>query len=229
MIIHPFAQTAIYALVLAKLMAARLPGNSNTQYAYPIYLLSGLFAWSLFTEIINRFLPLFIAHSNLLKKVSFPRICLPIIASGSVLVNHLLLFCSMMVVFALLGHLPGIQLFWLPLLLIITCSLAIGIGLILGILNVFIRDISQIVPIILQLCFWLTPVVYSVDAIPLSLRNLLPFNPLTSIVQCFQNVMFLNQPPAMNSLAFLTGGAILSLFTAFHLFNKASKEMVEIL
>ena len=82
MIINPLAQVAIYALVLSNVLAAKLPGIDN-KYAYALYLMAGMLAWSLFSEIISRCLTLFIDQGNLMKKMRFPRITLPVIVVGS--------------------------------------------------------------------------------------------------------------------------------------------------
>src|SRR5574341_834659 len=112
MIIHPLAQAAIFALVLAGIMHAKLQGMTDSRFAYPLYLLSGMLAWSLFSEVISRCLTLFIDNGNLLKKIAFPHISLPLIVTGSALFNNLLLFLAIIVLFGLLGHVPGIQTAW---------------------------------------------------------------------------------------------------------------------
>ena len=90
MIIHPLAQAAILALVLAEIMSAKLPGMANARFGYALYLLSGMLGWSLFSELVTRCLTLFIDNGNLLKKMQFPRICLPLIAAGSAVLNNAL-------------------------------------------------------------------------------------------------------------------------------------------
>ncbi len=229
MIIHPLAQAAIFALVLAKLMSAKLPGMATTRFAYPIYLLSGMLAWTLFSEVINRCVTLFIDNGNLLKKISFPRICLPLTVSGATLFNNLLLFLAIVLVFGLLGHAPGIQMLWIPLLMLITLTLALGIGLILGVLNVFIRDIGQIVPILLQLGFWFTPIVYSLDIVPEAFRPFLHLNPMVTVVQSFQNVMLLNKAPNFISLGYLALSSVALLGGGLFIFRRASSEIVDVL
>ena len=150
MIINPLAQVAIYALILSNVLAAKLPGIDN-KYAYAIYLMAGLLAWTLFNEITSRCLNLFIEHGNLMKKMSFPRITLPIIVVGSSLINYVLLFIAMLAIFALLGHQFSWAMLWLLPLSAILIVFAAGIGLILGIMNVFLRDVGQVIPIILQM------------------------------------------------------------------------------
>lgn len=76
-IINPLSQVLIYALILSNVLAAKIPGIEN-KYSYAIYLMAGLLTWSLFSEIINRYFNLFIEQGNLMKKMSFPRITLPL-------------------------------------------------------------------------------------------------------------------------------------------------------
>ena len=81
MIIHPLAQVAIYALILSNVLAAKLPGIDN-KYAYALYLMAGMLAWNLFSEIVSRCLTIFIENGNLMKKMRFPRIALPVNVVG---------------------------------------------------------------------------------------------------------------------------------------------------
>jgi lipopolysaccharide transport system permease protein len=228
-IIHPLMQAAIFALVLSEVMAAKMPGMANNKFAYAIYLMSGMLGWSLFTEVISRCLTLFVDNGHLLKKIVFPRLCLPLIVIGSALVNSGLLFLSVLVVFGMLGHWPGIHILWVPLLLMITLILALGIGLILGILNVFMRDIGQVIPIVLQLGFWFTPIVYSLEAVPQAFRQVLHSNPLLPIIKGLQNAMLYDTPPDVAALSGVFLVAILLMAFAMTLFRRANPEIVDVL
>ncbi|OOE95352.1 ABC transporter permease, partial [Salinivibrio sp. IB643] len=81
MVLNPLAMVLVYALILSQIMTAKLP-EVATQYAYPIYLLSGVIGWTLFSEILGRCLTIFIDNGNLLKKMSFPKFALPLIVIG---------------------------------------------------------------------------------------------------------------------------------------------------
>ena len=105
MVLNPLAMVLVYALILSQIMTSKLP-EVSTQYAYPIYLLSGVIGWSLFSEILGRCLTIFIDNGNLLKKMSIPKLALPIIVIGSGVVNFILMFVAMFSVFGLLGHIP---------------------------------------------------------------------------------------------------------------------------
>lgn len=228
MIINPLAQVAIYALVLSNVLAAKLPGIDN-KYAYALYLMAGILAWSLFSEIIGRCLTLFIDQGNLMKKMRFPRITLPMVVVGSCLLNYALLFGALLFVFALLGQLPSMQMLWVVPLTFIVVALAVGMGLILGVLNVFVRDVGQVVPIVLQAWFWFTPIIYPVNIIPDDFKGLMAFNPMYPIVLAYHNALVYARMPELQSLiGALVVAAVLMLLGLF-MFRRAAPEMVDVL
>ncbi|MDQ7914261.1 ABC transporter permease [Pseudomonas sp. 102515] len=228
MIINPLVQVAIYAIILSNVLSAKLPGIQN-KYAYAIYLIAGTLGWTLFSEIVGRCLTLFIDQGNLMKKMRFPKIALPVIVVGSATLNNILLLVSALVVFLLMGHYPGWNVFWLLPLTLVVIALATGVGLLLGVLNVFVRDVGQVVPIILQLLFWFTPIVYPASIIPETLRPYLSWNPLVPVIEAYHQVLVFNSAP--DSLALLTVVCVASLLLLIGLFvfRRASPEMVDAL
>jgi lipopolysaccharide transport system permease protein len=227
-ILHPLAQATIFALVLSKILGARLGGVDN-EAAYAIYLMSGIAAWSLFTEIVNRCLTVFIEYGNTLKKIAFPRIALPIIVLGSALLNHALLLLAVAVVFLGFGHIPSVHWVALPLGLLITIVMGFGMGIALGIFNVYSRDIGQVMAVVLQMWFWLTPIIYTRDLLPEGIARFVSANPMTPIVEYYQQVLLYQQWPDITTLAYPAGLAlVLGLFSAV-LFQRASPELVDAL
>ena len=228
MILHPLAQVLVYALILSQIMTAKLPGVAS-QFAYPIYILSGMVGWTLFSEILNKSLNVFIQNGNLLKKMAFPKLALPIITIGTALVNFIIFLIMMFIVFGFLGHLPYHALLWLPLLVIITLSLAIGIGLFLGTLNVFIRDIGQIMEVVINFWFWLTPIVYMISIVPEKYHWLIMLNPMTGLIMGYQNVLLYDKAPNLHILLYPAFVACISLILAITVFYKAKEEMADVL
>ena len=226
MILNPLAQVVIFAFILSAVLSAKLPGITN-RYAYPIYLMAGTLGWSLFADIVTRCLTLFIDHGNTLKKLAFPKIALPLVVVGSALVNNLLLFVAILLIFGLLGHLPAPVLLLLPAVMVVTAALALGVGLALGVLNVFMRDIGQVVPVMLQFLYWFTPVVYMVNIIPPDYRAWLVFNPLIPVVTAYQDILLYQRAPDWTSLGATLALACAALALALVLFRKASPEMVD--
>jgi lipopolysaccharide transport system permease protein len=228
MILQPLAQVAIYSLVLSRIMSAKLPGIDNP-YAYSLYLLSGMLAWSLFSEIVSRSITVFVDNGSLLKKIVFPRVCLPITVVGSALVNNVMLLLMTVVVFALLGHLPTLTLLWVPLLMICTVALGLGIGLILGVLNVFVRDINQVMVVVLQLWFWLTPIVYMTTIVPPRMMGVMRLNPMYWIVTEYQGLLVYGRAPDPMSLFPIVVSAAVLLAAGLFLFRRAATDMVDVL
>lgn len=228
MIINPLAQVLIYALILSEVLGAKLPGIDN-KYAYALYLMAGTLGWSLFAETISRCLTLFIDSGNLMKKMAFPRICLPLVAAGAMLVNNLLLLIAVFVVFAALGHVPDVQVLWLPLLIGLTLLLAMGVGLILGVLNVFMRDVGQVVPVVLQALFWLTPIVYNLNILPDAYQRWFKLNPLYPLISSYQNVLVFGKAPLWGELSWMMVATLVLLVMALVVFRRASPEMVDVL
>lgn len=228
-ILHPLIQAAIFALVLGQLLSGRLPDMADNKLAYPIYLLAGTLAWALFTEVITRCLTVFIDNANLLKKLVFPKICLPLIVTGSALVNNVFLFAAILFVVVVLGFIPGPNIIWIPILTVINLALAIGIGLIMGTLNVFMRDIGQAVTVVLQLAFWFTPIVYSPNVVPEALQGWMKLNPMFWVVQGYQNAILYNVPPSWLQLGWVSLLALVLLAMSMVLFKRASSEIVDVL
>lgn len=227
-VLHPLAMVLVYALILSQIMTAKLP-EVSTQYAYPIYILSGMIGWTLFSEILGNSLNVFISNANLLKKMSFPKLALPLITIGSALVNFVLMFFMMFLVFGLLGHLPYHALLWLPLLVILTVGLATGIGLFFGTINVFMRDVGQVINIVMQFWFWLTPIVYMMSIVPQKYHWLFMLNPMTGITMGYQNVLLYDKAPDLSILIYPMLFALIMLALSLLIFRKANEEMVDVL
>ncbi len=227
-ILNPLAQAAIYALVLAEVMGARMPRMAGVA-AYPIYLMSGMAAWGLFSEILSRCMTVFIEYSGTLKKISFPRLCLPLIVWGGALVNHAMLLLAIFVVFMFYGYYPSVTWFVLPIGIVIISMLAFGIGVLLGILNVFSRDVSQAIGVVLQLWFWVTPIVYSYEAVPPRIRWLIDLNPMAPLARIYQDALLFHRWPDFQLLAYpaLIGIGMFGL--SFVIFRRASSELVDAL
>jgi lipopolysaccharide transport system permease protein len=226
-VIHPLAQVLIFATILSNVLAARLDGVDN-RYAYAMYLISGITCWALFSEIVQRCLTVFIDNASLLKRVQFPRICLPLIAIGIALVGNLALLATTLLIMPMLGFFPGVELLWLPVLVLLTVALATGFGLLLGTLNVFARDIGQVMTVVLQFWFWVTPIVYPINIVPEAFRATMAINPVVPLVGGYHDVMVFGRAPGEGLLwVALVAGALLVL--SWIAFRRASAEMVDVL
>jgi lipopolysaccharide transport system permease protein len=228
MILNPLAQATIFAVVLSEVLAAKLP-NIDNKAAYAIYLMAGMAAWGLFSEILTRCTTVFIDYSNTLKKIAFPRLCLPLIVGGSALLNHVLLLAAIVVVFLFFGHYPNSAWLVLPIGMLLIVMLAFGLGILLGLLNVFSRDVGQVLGIVMQLWFWFTPIVYTSDTLPKRFASLLEINPMTALVKIYQQALLYGKLPEWNSLLlpFLISSGLFVF--SFWIFRRASADLVDAL
>ena len=106
---------------------------------------------------------------------------------------------------------------------------AIGVGLFFGVLNIFIRDIGQIMAITLQFWFWLTPIVYSIEMLPESYQYIFTLNPITGIVMSYQSILAYNTPPNIELLIYPAIVGLVMFFLAIFIYNKANYEMADVL
>ena len=228
MLLQPLALAAIYALLLGRVLAVQLP-DTHKRYAYVIYLLGGLLGWTLFSELITRCLTIFVDNAGLLKKMVFPRICLPLIVSGSCLLNNLVLLLATVFIFLLIGNYPGWMWLWLFMLTAVTWLFGLALGVILGVLNVFVRDIAQVMNVVMQLWFWLTPIVYAIGILPGHFAWVLRLNPMYAICSSYQQVLLWGHMPHLKTLGAIVVLSLVLLVAGMSLFRRASPDMVDVL
>ena len=225
-IINPLATIMVYTLIFAQIMRTKLPGVDNT-FGYSIFLCAGILSWGLFTEITSRSQTMFIENANLLKKLRFPRICLPAVVTANALLNFAIVFSLFTAFLILSGNFPGYAFFALIPLLTLLLLFSIGLGMVLGVLNVFFRDVGRAFEILITFWFWLTPIVYSPTILPKWTQSLMAFNPLAAVIAGIQGVLVKGAWPAWESLLNLTIWCVVLNLIGLRLFRKHSFEMVD--
>ncbi|MDR2113574.1 MAG: ABC transporter permease [Candidatus Accumulibacter sp.] len=225
-VLNPLAMIVVYTVIFAEVMRAKLPGVDNT-FGYSIYLCAGLLTWGLFAEIVGRAQTVFIDNANLLKKLSFPRLCLPVVIVVSALLNFTIIFGLFSLFLLISGNFPGLPYLALAPLLAILILFSIGLGIIVGVLNVFFRDIGQFFGIFLTFWFWLTPIVYPASTLPENMRWILACNPVAPLMAGFQTILVNRLWPQWESL-WWPGLLCLALCAGgMALFRKHAGEMVD--
>ncbi|MRV71109.1 ABC transporter permease [Duganella sp. FT92W] len=225
-VLSPLAMILVYTLIFSQVMKSRLPGDTS-QYGYSIYLCAGILTWGLFSEILARGQNMFLEHANLLKKISFPRICLPVIVVLNALSNFGIIFGLFTVFLLASGQFPGAVFLLLAPVIGLMVLLAIGLGMVLGVLNVFFRDVGQFFTIFLQFWFWLTPIVYPSSIIPEGLRDAMAYNPMAAPIKACQDILVTGQAPHWASLAGPFVLALLLCALGLYLFRHRAGEMVD--
>ncbi|WP_225580227.1 ABC transporter permease [Pseudomonas sp. PDM16] len=225
-ILNPLSMIIVYTVIFSQLMQARLPGVENG-LAYGIYLCAGILAWGFFAEIIGRSQSVFLEHANLIKKLSFPRICLPLIVVLNASVNFAIIFALFLGFLLVTSNFPGWAILGVIPVLLIQTAFAIGLGIILGVLNVFFRDVGQFVGIALQFWFWLTPIVYPASILPEGIRPVIEANPMYPLISAYQGIFVYDQWPEWSALWPSALLAVVLCALGLRLFRKRSGEMVD--
>lgn len=225
-VLNPLAMIVVYTVIFSQVMKARLPG-ADSSFAYSIYLCAGVLTWGLFAEIVGRAQNVFLEHANLIKKISFPRICLPIIVVLNAGVNFAIIFGLFLVFLIFSGNFPGISILGIVPVLSIQILFSIGLGIIVGVLNVFFRDVGQFIGVFLQFWFWFTPVVYTASILPAAVQPYLHLNPMAPLIAAYQDILVHAKWPQWDSLIVPVILAILLCAWGMRLFRKRVGEMVD--
>ena len=219
--VNPLLQVLVYAIVFPYIMKIQTDN-------YLIFLICGIIPWTWFTYSIANGTTSITNNSNLIKKVYFPREILPISVVTSGLVNFLI-SCIIILIFVLIGGL-GISwhLVFLPLIALVQYVVTLSLVFILSAINVYIKDTEYIVAFIVNMLFYATPILYSVDLFKNSwFMWLFRFNPFAHLINAYRDIFYVHQMPQITNLLILLGLGILLLFICYRLFKKLEKRFAE--
>lgn len=225
-VVHPLTMILIYTLIFSHIMQTKLAGTTDL-YGYSIYLCAGLLPWNAFAEVISRSTTVFLDQAWLLKKIHFPKKLLGGSIVLSSFINFLIGFSIFLIFLLVTGHYPGRAYLALPILLLLQFAFAFGLGLILSVLNVFLRDISQLVGIGLQFWFWLTPIVYLDVVLPEGVRSLLLLNPMYHFMRGYHSVILERAFPSWSLLGMTSLLSLISLIAGSAIFFRLKDEIVD--
>ncbi|MCJ8501254.1 ABC transporter permease [Desulfatitalea sp. M08but] len=224
--LNPLAMIIVYTVIFSQIMRMKLPEVDST-FAYSIYLCAGLLTWGLFAEITTRAQNIFLENANLLKKINFPRLCLPVTVVAGAGLNFAIIFGLFTCFLILSGNFPGWTYLALLPVLAVQIAFAIGLGIVIGVLNVFFRDVGQLFTVVLQFWFWLTPIVYPISILSERVRGMIAFNPMTQLMAAYQTILVTGQWPDWISLWPVTALALLLCSWGMLLFRRSAGEMVD--
>jgi lipopolysaccharide transport system permease protein len=175
-VLQPLLTVGAYSIIFG--LIARMPSEG---VPYPIFLLSALLPWIFFQRLVLESSASVASNSNLVGKIYFPRLILPLATLGSLAVDLLVGFGVALVAMGLFGYFPGPQIVLLPLVIIFAALAGLSIGLVLAPVDVNYRDVRMIVPIVLQIVVFASPVFYSASLVPERFRLYYDANPIAII------------------------------------------------
>jgi lipopolysaccharide transport system permease protein len=232
-VLHPLALIAVYSLVFTALMRGRVPGDAGGRFGYVLYLCSGLLPWLAFAECLTRGCNAFTENATYLRKLPIPEQVFVARAAASATLGLGISFSLLLLISLALGLRPRPQWLLLPIPLLSMQLLGFALGLLAGTLNVFFRDVAQLLGIALQVVLWTVPVVYVVDGLGLPpwFAAALKWHPLYPPLEALRT-WFLGLPPTMTGpamVAGMIGWPLLATLAAASVFNRLRREIRDVL
>ena len=218
--INPLLQVVVYAIVFPYIMKVKTDN-------YLIFLICGIIPWTWFITSINNGTNCIVCNGNIIKKVYFPRAILPISIVTSGMINFLI-SCLIILLFVLIGGL-GISwhLVFLPLLVLIQYIVTLAFVFLFSAINVYIKDIEYIVIFMLNMAFYATPVLYSIDMFSGWFLWVFKLNPMAHLINAYRDIFYVHQVPEILNLLILLGVGIIILVLCYLVFNKLEKRFAE--
>ncbi|OGW33220.1 MAG: phosphate ABC transporter permease [Nitrospirae bacterium GWC2_42_7] len=224
-ILQPFLTMIVFSVLFGTF--AKMPSDG---IPYPIFVYAGLLPWNYFSSSLSSSGNSLVASSNLITKVYFPRLIIPASAALSSLLDFLIasvILIGMMFFYNYSPNLSGI--FLIPSLVLLTFMIAVGCGLWLSALNVEYRDFQYVIPFLVQIWMFVTPVIYPVTLVPQKYQWLLALNPMGGIIEAFRSATLGHQPVNWYLLGISAGVAITIFASGLLYFRKVERSFADVI
>jgi len=212
-VIQPFMTMVVFSIFFGQLAGLDKKTGSTP---YPIFIYAGLLPWTFFANSVTNSASSLIGSSNLISKIYFPRLIIPFAAVGTAAVDFLVSSCVLLAMMVYYKTAITPQLLLLPLFLVGSTITAVAVGTLLSALTVSYRDFRYVVPFLIQIWFFVTPVIFPPDTVPLQWRWALSLNPMAGMIAGFRGA-FLGTSIEWGqvSLSFLTGAVLFFVGTIY--------------
>jgi lipopolysaccharide transport system permease protein len=222
-IIQPFLTMVVFSLFFGHL--GKIPSDG---IPYPIFCFAALVPWTFFANGLGQSSNSLVGSSNLITKVYFPRLTIPIASVFSGIVDFVLAFAVLLAMMLYYGLMPTLNVVWLPLFLLLALVTSLGVGLWLSALNVEYRDVRYVVPFITQ--FWLlaTPIAYPSSLLHEPWRTIYALNPMVGVVEGFRWALLRTNSAPGPIIAVSSAAALIILITGAFYFRRMEKTFADI-
>lgn len=240
---NPIAAILIYTFIFSFIF--RLPaqvGDPSGLNNYALWLVCGLLPWLFFNRVLTLGVESLVSNAGLIQKVYFPRIVLPLSLANATFFTWMLEMGVLVVALSLLG---SFVLPWLPLValfMVVFGLFSVGLAMIFSIINVYFRDLSYLLTIVLQFWFYLTPILYPVELVktqsdklgglvgtPITLLELYTLNPIEGFIEIFRNLLYDNRAPELSTVLIALGWTVVAFGAGAWMYARKEKMLAELL
>jgi lipopolysaccharide transport system permease protein len=222
-IIQPLMTMIIFTVVFGKF--ANMPSDG---LPYPIFSFAALLPWTYFSKALNQSVSSVVADANLITKVYFPRLLLPLSAVVGGLIDFAIAFVFLLAMMAWYGLAPQWGILLLPFFVLLTMLTALSVSVWLSVVNVRYRDVGQAIPFLVQIWLFASPVAYSASVVPENWRFLYNLNPLAGIIEGFRWALLGSQNPSIVSLLSTTLVVLALLYGGIVFFKRMEKTFADV-
>jgi lipopolysaccharide transport system permease protein len=230
MVITPLIMLAVYTFVFSVVFKARWGADfGDSKVAFALIMFCGMAVFNIFAESVTGSVGVIVGNPNYVKKVVFPLEILPVSAVVSAFFFGMVSLIILVAGVVLFMHRFSLVIICLPLVFVPLSLLSCGISLFVASLGVYVRDLAHIIGIGIQILFFMTPIFYSVEMVPQSLRAILLLNPLTTIVQMTRHILIYNKWPSWSELAVVTLLSLVIFQLGYVWFMKTKRGFADVL
>lgn len=225
-VLMPIIQILLFWFVFSAVMRSRPYANSQIPYIY--FLLSSFFFWLAFSEGLLRASSVIIENADMVKKVAFPNMVLPITVTLSGYIQHMVGFALFIVVYSITTSFSPIIILIIP-VLFLQLVFSLGLGMIFSALLPYSRDLGQILGQIMQGVFFLSPIIYSIEAAPEKLKMIFYLNPITYFVSSYHSIILLKEAPPLIHIILILLLSTATFAGGFYMFEKLRNGFADVL
>jgi ABC-type polysaccharide/polyol phosphate export permease len=194
-----------------------------------VFVFANLTLWTYFASTTINAMNSLRANTGLITKVAFPREIIPLSTILSGLFDFSVTFIALMIVNAFFGFFPNVKFLYIPAILAVELLLILDLALVLSVFTVARRDLTYIVTVLIQLYMFLTPVFFTIQALPKTLQEYYFMNPMGAIIDAFKNVVFYNYEPRWYSIMIACVVLIVLFVPSYKFFKRAEKLFADVL
>jgi lipopolysaccharide transport system permease protein len=222
-VLQPLLTTLIFTVIFGILLK-----TPSQDLPYPLFSMSALLPWQLFSTALQRSSVSLVGNANLLTKIYFPRLAIPLSSVFAALVDFAVSFVVLLLVMAYYQYWPGWNILWLFPIVLLALLTALSVGLWLSALNVQYRDIQHMVPFLIQVWMYASPIVYPIETIPEGVwRSLYGLNPMVGVIQGFRWALLGGTPPDITMLISILVVVVL-LISGLYYFRRMEKTFADV-
>lgn len=223
-ILQPLFAVVIFTIVFGYF--ARMPSEG---IPYPIFAFAGVLPWTYFAEAVRRSGTGLVTDSELVRKVYFPRLIMPLANVISPLLDFCIAFVVLLMMMAFYGIAPSAKMLLVPFLMIIAALLALAIGLWLAPINVRFRDIKHTLPFIIQIWMYASPIVYPLSMVPEQWQGLYSLNPMVGVIEGFRWAVFDQGSPNFQALGISAAVILVLLAGGIVFFRRMERTFADVI